>query len=164
MYGPARATSAASSPAGTRTSQLHMNQMLVKLVEFKGSDLHLTAGLPPMIRVDGALLPMEGFEVMTPSKVRDLVYEILSQRIRERFETNLELDTSHVVPGVGRFRLNVFQQRDSVGAVFRAIPFEIMSLGQLGVPRRCASSPTCRVVSCCSPAQLARANRRPWPP
>ena len=74
------------------------------------------------------LRPLEGFDVLIPSKVRDLVYEILSQKIRTRFEDQLEMDTSHVVPGVGRFRVNVFQQRDSVGAVFRAIPFEIMSL------------------------------------
>ena len=97
-----------------------------------------------MARVDGALLPMEEFDVLTPSSVRDLIYEVLSQRLRERFETNLELDTSHVVPDVGRFRLNVFQQRDSVGAVFRSIPFEILSLEQLGMPRLSGSSPTCR--------------------
>ncbi|HUC15269.1 MAG TPA: PilT/PilU family type 4a pilus ATPase [Acidimicrobiales bacterium] len=135
MYGPNPATSAATFGSGLdEPSQLHVNQMLVQLVEFKGSDLHLTAGLPPMVRVDGDLRPLEGFEVLIPSKVRDLVYEILSQKIRTRFEDDLELDTSHVVPGVGRFRVNVFQQRDSVGAVFRAIPFEIMSLDDLGVP------------------------------
>ena len=85
--------------------------------------------------------------MLTPSTVRDLIYGILSQKLRERFETNLELDTSHVVPNVGRFRLNVFQQRDSVGAVFRAIPFEILSLDQLGIPNQYASSPICRVGS-----------------
>jgi twitching motility protein PilT len=135
MYGPSPTTSAATYAANEDTqSQLHVNQILSKLVEAKGSDLHLTAGLPPTIRVDGSLRPLEGFEVLTPSKVRDLVYEILSQKVRERFENNLELDTSHVVPGVGRFRLNVFQQRDAVGAVFRAIPFDIVSLEDLGLP------------------------------
>jgi twitching motility protein PilT len=77
---------------------------------------------------------MEGFDVLSASKIRDLVYEILAQRVRERFENDLELDTSHVIPGVGRFRVNVFQQRDAVGAVFRAIPFEIKSLEELGMP------------------------------
>jgi twitching motility protein PilT len=135
MYGPNTGTSAASFSAGEeRSGDLHVNQILFKLVEAKGSDLHLTAGLPPTIRVDGSLRPLEGFDVLTPTKIRDLVYEILSQKVRERFETNLELDTSHVVPAVGRFRLNVFQQRDSVGAVFRAIPFEIISLDDLGLP------------------------------
>ena len=127
-------TSAATYSSNEPSSQLHVNTILSKLVEAKGSDLHLTSGLPPTIRVDGSLRPLEGFEVLTPSKVRDLVYEILSQKVRERFENNLELDTSHVVPGVGRFRLNVFQQRDAVGAVFRAIPFDIVSLDDLGLP------------------------------
>jgi twitching motility protein PilT len=135
MYGPSAATSAASYAGGLEEpAQLHVNQILVKLIEAGGSDLHLTSGLPPMARIDGDLRPLEGFEVLNPSKVRDLVYEILSQKIRSRFEDNLELDAAHVVPGVGRFRLNVFQQRDSVGAVFRAIPFEIMSLDALGLP------------------------------
>jgi twitching motility protein PilT len=136
MYGPAApSTGAAVVPGlGDEPPSVHVNQMLTNVVEFGGSDLHLTAGLPPMMRLDGTLQPLEGFEVLTPSKIRDLVYAILSQRIRERFENNLELDTSHVVPNVGRFRLNVFQQRDAVGAVFRTIPFEIMSLEQLGLP------------------------------
>jgi twitching motility protein PilT len=133
MYGPS--PSAASAAYGDETpNDVSVNQMLVKLVELNGSDLHLTSGLPPMARIDGELRPIEGFEVLKASKVRDLVYAILSQRVRERFENNLELDTSHVVPGVGRFRLNVFYQRDSVGAVFRAIPFKILTLDQLGMP------------------------------
>ena len=114
--------------------KLHVNQILVKVVEARGSDLHLTAGRPPMVRIDGALIALEDFEVLNPSRIRDLLYDILSEKLRERFENNLELDTSHVVPGVGRFRLNVFQQRDAVGAVFRTIPFEILSPEQLGLP------------------------------
>jgi twitching motility protein PilT len=133
-YGPSAATGAATSTADI-APELHVNQILAKVVDARGSDLHLTAGRPPMVRVDGALLALEGFDELTPSAVRDLIYEILSQRLRERFENNLELDTSHVVPGIGRFRLNVFQQRDSIGAVFRTIPFEIMSPEQLGLPR-----------------------------
>jgi twitching motility protein PilT len=114
--------------------ELSVNRMLARLVELRGSDLHLSVGLPPMVRVDGDLQPLEEFEVLTGSKLRDLVYAILPQRVRERFENNLELDTSHVVPGVGRFRVNVFQQKDAVGAVMRAIPFKILSLEELGVP------------------------------
>jgi twitching motility protein PilT len=134
-YGAIADPTGVAMASGVETPALHVNQILVKVVEARGSDLHLTAGRPPVSRVDGQLQAMEGFDVLTPSTVRDLIYEILSQKLRERFETNLELDTSHVVPNVGRFRLNVFQQRDSVGAVFRAIPFEILSLDQLGIPK-----------------------------
>jgi twitching motility protein PilT len=77
---------------------------------------------------------MDGYEPLTPSETRRLVYGILTQRQRERFEADLELDTSHSVPNVGRFRLNVFVQRDSVGAVLRAIPFRIVPLEKLGIP------------------------------
>lgn len=135
MYGPsAGAGAAAHTTSDSPADELHVNQMLARVVERGASDLHLTSGLPPMVRLHGALEPLEGFPSLTPSKLRDLVYNILPQRVRERFENQLELDTSHVVPGVGRFRLNVFQQRDSVGAVFRSIPFEIKTLEQLGVP------------------------------
>jgi twitching motility protein PilT len=135
MYGPAPA-GRASGPEADLVPEMHVNQMLARLVELRGSDLHLTAGLPPMVRVDGDLRPLEGFEVMIPSKLRDVLYAILPQRIRERFEANLELDTSHVVPNVGRFRVNLFQQRDSVGAVMRAIPFKILGLDELGIPNQ----------------------------
>ena len=111
-----------------------VNRMLARLVEQRGSDLHLSAGLPPVVRVDGELRPLEGFEVLTPSKLRDLIYGMLPQRLRERFENERELDTSHVVPGIGRFRVNVFQQRDAVGSVMRAIPFKISTLEELGIP------------------------------
>jgi twitching motility protein PilT len=134
-YGTIADPTGATMSSGAEAPALHVNQILVKVVEARGSDLHLTAGRPPVARIDGELQAIEGFDVLTPSTVRDLIYEILSQKLRERFETNLELDTSHVVPNVGRFRLNVFQQRDSVGAVFRTIPFEILSLDQLGIPK-----------------------------
>jgi twitching motility protein PilT len=77
---------------------------------------------------------MEGYDVLTASETRRLVYGILAQRQREKFEEELELDTSHSVPNAGRFRLNVFLQKDSVGAVLRAIPFKIVPLEKLGVP------------------------------
>jgi twitching motility protein PilT len=133
MYGPGPATGAADY-VDDLLPDVSINRMLARLVELRGSDLHLSSGLPPVVRIDGDLQPLEEFEVLTPSKLRDLVYGMLPQRLRERFENDRELDTSHVVPGVGRFRVNVFQQRDAVGAVMRAIPFEIKSLEDLGVP------------------------------
>ena len=116
-------------------TELHINQLLAEMVEAGASDLHLSSGLPPCIRIDGALRPMDGHNVLTPSETRRLVYGILAQRQREKFEAELELDTSHSVPNVGRFRLNVFVQRDSVGAVLRAIPFKIVPLDRLGIPQ-----------------------------
>jgi twitching motility protein PilT len=109
------------------------------MVEMGASDLHLTMGLPPCIRIDGKLRPMEGYETLTPSELRRMVFAVLTQRQREKFEENLELDTSHQVANVGRFRLNVFVQRDSVGAVLRAIPYRILPLEKLGVPPVLAS-------------------------
>jgi twitching motility protein PilT len=118
-------------PAG---EGLHLNSLLAEMVELGASDLHLSAGLPPSIRVDGVIGPMASHEPLTPSETRRLVYGILSERQREKFEEELELDTSHSVPNVGRFRVNVFVQRDSVGAVMRAIPFRIVPLKTLGLP------------------------------
>jgi twitching motility protein PilT len=115
-------------------TELHLNELLAEMVELGASDLHLSAGLPPCVRVDGNLRPMDGYETLTPSELRRMVYAILTQRQREKFEEHLEFDTSHSVPNVGRFRLNVFIQRDSVGAVLRAIPFKIVPLENLGIP------------------------------
>src|SRR5438046_7833963 len=71
---------------------------------------------------------------MNGSEIRRMLYGILTQKQREKFENELELDTSHSVPGVGRFRVNVFLQRDSMGAVMRVIPFEVVPFENLGVP------------------------------
>jgi twitching motility protein PilT len=144
MYGVevARATPAASPSDDQRPVveiEVHINALLTDMVELGASDLHLSAGLPPSIRVDGEIRPMEGYEPLNSSETRRLVYGILTQRQRERFETDLELDTSHAVPNVGRFRLNVFVQRDSVGAVLRAIPFRIVPLETLGIPATVAT-------------------------
>jgi twitching motility protein PilT len=84
--------------------------------------------------VHGELRPLPDFPVLNGSQVRQMVYSIISQKQREKFETNLELDTSYTLPGRSRFRLNLFLQRDSVGCVMRAIPYEIVEFDQLGVP------------------------------
>jgi len=137
MYGPGPGL-ADAQPAETQgpngPSVTHLNTLLNEMVNLRASDLHLTAGLPPMARVDGALRPIEGFAVLKPTELRDLVYDVLPQKLRERFERDLELDTAHVVPGVGRFRMNVFYQRNSVATVLRLIPVDIMSLENLGIP------------------------------
>jgi twitching motility protein PilT len=115
-------------------SELHINDFLERVLELHGSDLHLTQGSFPMVRVHGELLPLAEFPVLNGSQIRQFVYAILTQRQRERFEEEKELDTSHSIPGKGRFRLNVMLQKDAVGAVLRVIPYEIVPLDSLGLP------------------------------
>ncbi len=114
---------------------LHVNTLLSILVDREGSDLHLTAGSPPQLRIHGMLQKLEEFGVMKPADIRRMVYAILTEKQREKLEEVLELDASHPLVGKGRFRLNVFFQRDAIGAVFRAIPDEIKPLEDLGVPK-----------------------------
>ena len=113
---------------------LHVNDLLQRVVDLGGSDLHLTVGIHPSVRVQGDIKPLTEFPIMNGSEIRRMIYAVLTQKQRERFENDLELDTSHSIPGIGRFRVNVFQQRDSVGAVMRIIPFEIVPLETLGLP------------------------------
>src|SRR3954464_4622499 len=113
---------------------LHINELLERVVDLGGSDLHLTAGIQPSVRVHGDIKALTEFPEMNGSEIRRMLYGILTQKQREKFENELELDTSHSVPGVGRFRVNVFLQRDSMGAVLRAIPFEVVPLEKLGLP------------------------------
>ncbi len=115
-------------------TELHVNDMLVRVVELGGSDLHLTVGVHPSVRIHGDIKPMTEFPVMTASEIRRIIYAILTQKQRERFEEEKELDTSHSVPGMGRFRVNVFLQRDSMGCVMRVIPFEVVPFDKLGLP------------------------------
>ncbi|MEX2618636.1 MAG: PilT/PilU family type 4a pilus ATPase [Egibacteraceae bacterium] len=137
---PAQAAPAA--PPGGKPELLAFEQeqavdldaVLAGLLEHGGSDLHLTAGVAPTIRVKGELQPLDGYPVMTPDELQKMLYGILTQKQRERFENDLELDISYAVPKVARFRVNVFQQRDSIGAVMRVIPFDILSIEELGIP------------------------------
>ena len=111
-----------------------IDEVLVRLVEAGGSDLHLTAGAPPALRVRGDLVRLEEYGLLTPVELQKMIYGILTQRQRETFENELELDLSYTVPGRSRFRVNIFRQRDALGAVMRVIPFEIKALEDLGVP------------------------------
>jgi twitching motility protein PilT len=113
---------------------VHLNDCLERVVELGGSDLHLTAGAHPMVRIHGEIEPLSEFPVLTGSGIREMVYAVLSQKQRDAFESDLELDTSHSIPGKGRFRVNVLLQRYSVGAVMRVIPFEIVPFDTLGMP------------------------------
>jgi len=111
-----------------------LEDLLQLLVQDGGSDLHVTAGSPPRLRVDGELKPIEG-ERLTPDLSKELVYSVLKAEQIARFERDLELDFSFGISGLGRFRTNVFQQRGAVGAVMRIVPWEVMPMDKLGLPR-----------------------------
>jgi twitching motility protein PilT len=108
--------------------------ILLKVVEHKASDLHITSGAPPTIRVRGSLVPLEGMPNLTPTDTREIVYAILSSSQRQTLETDWQLDFAYAIPGVARFRVNVFFQRGAISAAFRLIPTEIASLEELGLP------------------------------
>ncbi len=113
---------------------LNVNVLLDRVLDLRGSDLHIAAGSPPAIRVHGELRPLTEFPELNPSQIREMLYAIITQKQREKFENDLELDTSYTLPGKSRFRLNMFLQRDAVGAVMRAIPYEIVPFANLGLP------------------------------
>jgi twitching motility protein PilT len=107
---------------------------LTVMLERGASDLHITSGARPTIRVSGSLVPLEEFDVLTPPMLQRVIYSILTQAQRLKFEEELELDFAYSLPGRARFRVNIYRQRESLGAAFRIIPFEIKTLESLGVP------------------------------
>jgi twitching motility protein PilT len=114
--------------------QLDFAEVLLQVVDRRASDLHLTAGAPPMVRVRGRLTPIEGYPALTPTDTREIVYSILSNSQRQKLEMNWQLDFAYQIPGAARFRVNAYFQRAALGAAFRLIPFEVVPLEQLGLP------------------------------
>src|SRR5215210_9369447 len=114
--------------------QVPVPELLSKVLDREASDLHLTAGVQPVVRVHGDLERMEEYPVLTPRALQGMIYAILPQKMREKFEQELELDMSYALPGKARFRVNVYFQRDSIGAAFRLIPYEIKSIDGLALP------------------------------
>ena len=115
--------------------QISLSELLRKLSELGGSDLHVTTGTPPLVRVHGTIRPLDGYRPLTSAETKQLAYSVLTDAQKHRFEENLELDFSFGVKGLSRFRANLFNQRGAVGAVFRAIPYEIKSFEDLGLPQ-----------------------------
>jgi twitching motility protein PilT len=113
---------------------LDFAELLMEVVDRRASDLHMTAGAPPMVRVRGRLTPVEGYPVLKPTDTRELIYSILSNSQRQKLETNWQLDFAYTIPGRVRFRVNAYFQRAALGAAFRLIPFEITPLESLGLP------------------------------
>lgn len=111
-----------------------LSELLKRMVEAEGSDLHITANSPPRIRLHGELKPMDGLPPLGPAETKQLAYSVLTEAQKHRFEEKLELDFSFGIKNVARFRGNIFNQRGSTSAVFRMIPYEIKTFEQLGLP------------------------------
>src|SRR6266700_245833 len=112
---------------------LSLSDLLKRMLEMNGSDLHITTNSPPQVRVHGHLVPLD-LPQMTPAETKQLAYSVMTDSQKHRFEEHLELDFSFGLKGLARFRANVFNQRGATSAVFRVIPFEIKSCNQLGLP------------------------------
>jgi twitching motility protein PilT len=119
---------------GTDPGHFDFAGVLTEVVSRGASDLHLTAGAPPSIRSAGRVTPLEGYAKLTPQQTREVIYGILSEDQRKRFETHHQLDLAYAIPNVARFRLNCYMQRGSVSAAFRLVPGEVPALEELGVP------------------------------
>jgi twitching motility protein PilT len=114
--------------------EFDFSEVLRQMVESRASDVHITPGVPPSIRDKGRIRPMEGFPVLNTQQTREVVYGILNDDQRKRFENDKQLDFAYAIPGVARFRVNCFFQRGAVSAAFRLIPHEVPALDSLGVP------------------------------
>jgi len=112
-----------------------LSELLKRMVESGGSDLHITTNSPPRVRVHGELKPLEDLPSLGPAETKQLAYSILTDAQKHRFEEHLELDFSFGIQNMARFRGNLFNQRGAVAGVFRVIPFEIKSCDQLGLPQ-----------------------------
>ena len=111
----------------------NLHQLLKAMVEKGASDLHITTGSPPQLRIDGKLVPLKTAP-LTPVETKQLCYSILTDAQKHRFEEESELDLSFGVKGLSRFRANVFMQRGAVAGAFRTIPFKILTFQELGLP------------------------------
>ncbi|MDO8445755.1 MAG: type IV pilus twitching motility protein PilT [Deltaproteobacteria bacterium] len=113
---------------------MELNDILAVAVKGRASDTHLKVGLPPVFRVDGSLVPMKDAPRLTPEVIANMAGIVMNPMQKEKFKQTNEIDLAYGVPGLGRFRVNVFQQRGTVGMVLRVIPMKIMTIKELNLP------------------------------
>ena len=114
---------------------LSIDDLLRRAVETKASDLHLKVGNHPCLRVDGSLTPLTDVPRVTPEEMLSMAFSMMTNRQKQKFKETAELDMAYGVAGLGRFRVNVFQQRGNVGMVLRVIPTKIRTIEELNLPR-----------------------------
>ena len=113
---------------------MELTDILGVALKARASDIHIKAGLPPIYRIDGSLRPLPKAPRLSPDLTHRMAFEIMNDRQKVRFEEAREVDLAYGVPGLGRFRVNIFSQRGSVSLVFRAIPYDILGLEELLLP------------------------------
>lgn len=118
---------------GNRVNMYNLDEILIQSVKSGASDIHLTTGRPPSYRIDGVLAPIEG-ERLTPQMLEELLMPLMDVRHRGELQDNGQTDFAYAIPGVGRFRVNVFKQRGTLASVMRSLPFNIPEPEQLGIP------------------------------
>ena len=111
-----------------------IEEILAKAKEAGASDVHITVGIPPKMRVNGALITMQG-DKLAPADTLEIAAQIMNDKQQQRFEENGECDMSFAIPGPGRYRLNVYKQRGSIAMAFRLVDMQVPSAESLGVPQ-----------------------------
>ena len=111
-----------------------LTELLAKTIEFGASDLHLRVDSPPQVRINGKLQPLEGYSVLDPDNAQALAVSFLTEQQKQEFEAKREIDFSIGIEGLSRFRVNIFNQKETIGGVFRAIPYLIKTFDELGLP------------------------------
>jgi twitching motility protein PilT len=114
---------------------IELNEILKIALKGGASDIHLKSGLPPMFRIDGALIPLKNADRLLPEQLYQVATTIMNPVQKARFEESRECDLAYGIPGLGRFRVNAFQQRGTIGIVFRVIPFGVKTVEQLLLPK-----------------------------
>jgi twitching motility protein PilT len=119
-----------------QTQEIRLVEILHKAAALNASDIHITAGSRPVVRIDGKITPLMEYPILTPEMTQRLLYSVMSEKHRKQLEEKGQVDFSFSVKDVGRFRANVFFQRGSVAGVFRRLPNKIMTVDELGLPQK----------------------------
>jgi len=114
--------------------EVELNELLMEAMNRRASDVHLKVGQPPIFRIDGELVSLDQYPPLKASEVAKIAYQIMSERQREHFLKHREIDMGYGVMGLGRFRVNIFQQRGTIAIAFRIVPFEIKGFEELNLP------------------------------
>ena len=113
---------------------MDLSEVLLVALNNRASDIHFKVGQPPVLRIDGELIPLKDYSAMDASEIAKLAYQIMTERQRERFLREMEIDMGYGISGMGRFRVNIFQQRGTIAIALRVIPFGIKGFEELNLP------------------------------